>query len=64
VDSRRNAKDTVTGNIPEVIPELPEDAVNYSAVYGIESWDGYLVAFARILGVKEIHSINEKLSKG
>jgi predicted nucleic acid-binding protein len=47
----------------EISPELVEDALNYSAVYGIESWDGYLVAVARILGVKEIYSIDEELSK-
>jgi predicted nucleic acid-binding protein len=47
----------------QVSPELAEDALNYSAVYGIESWDGYLVAVARMLGVKEIYSIDEELSK-
>jgi len=51
------------GIFPEVSPELAEDALNYSAVYGIESWDGYLVAVARMLGVREIYSIDEELSK-
>lgn len=48
---------------PDVSAHLAEDALNYSAVYGIESWDGYLLAVARKLGAKDIYSIDEELSK-
>lgn len=47
----------------EVAPELAEDALNYAVAYGVESWDGYLIALTRSLGAKTIYSLDEELSK-
>lgn len=48
---------------PHVTPELALDALDYAVAYGVESWDGYLVALARGLGVKVVYSLDEELSK-
>jgi len=47
----------------EVAPELAEDALNYAVAYGVESWDGYLIALTRSLGAKTVYSLDEELSK-
>jgi len=47
----------------KVAPELAEDALNYAVAYGVESWDGYLIALTRSLGAKTIYSLDEELSK-
>jgi predicted nucleic acid-binding protein len=48
---------------PHVSPELVIDALDYSTVYSVESWDGYLIALARSLGIRIIYSLDEELSK-
>jgi len=39
------------------------DAIDYAAVYNIESWDGYLVSLARKFGTKIIYSIDKRIQK-
>ncbi|KPV62695.1 MAG: hypothetical protein AOA65_1677 [Candidatus Bathyarchaeota archaeon BA1] len=48
---------------PHVTPELAIDALDCATAYSVESWDGYLVALARSLGVKVVYSLDEELSK-
>jgi predicted nucleic acid-binding protein len=48
---------------PYVSPELVIDALDYSTVYSVESWDGYLIALARSLGIRIIYSLDEELLK-
>jgi len=48
---------------PYISPELAIDSLDYASAYDIESWDGYLIALSRSLGVKIIYSIDKELAK-
>jgi predicted nucleic acid-binding protein len=45
----------------EVGTDLAAAALDYAAIYGIESWDGYLIALARKFGAKIVFSLDEAL---
>ncbi len=48
----------------EDIPvSLALEALDYAALYGVESWDGYLVALALKLGAAIVYSLDKELSK-
>jgi predicted nucleic acid-binding protein len=46
---------------PQITPNLASIALDYASVYGIESWDGYLVGLARRFNAKAIFSLDEEL---
>ena len=48
---------------PEIGMDLASTALDYAAVYGIESWDGYLVALARKFGAKVVFSMDEEMGE-
>jgi predicted nucleic acid-binding protein len=48
---------------PHIAPEDAADALDYASAYGIEAWDGYLVAVARRLGAPTIYTLDAGLSK-
>src|SRR5208283_2160471 len=48
---------------PEIGTDLASAALDYAAMYGIESWDGYLVALARKFGAKVVFSMDEELGE-
>ena len=39
------------------------DALDYAAVYNIESWDGVLIALSRSLGSTVVYSLDRELEK-
>ena len=43
--------DTLSPNLyPDVEPDVAKDALAFAVGYGVESWDGYVVALAKVLG--------------
>ena len=48
---------------PQITHQNALDALDYAAVYNIESWDGYLISLTRSLGSTVIFSLDEELSK-
>lgn len=47
----------------EIGRDIASMALDYAAVYGIESWDGYLVALTRKLGLRVVFSMDEDLGE-
>jgi len=39
------------------------NAIDHAAIYGIESWDGYLVSLAKKFGARIIYTIDKHLQK-
>ena len=48
---------------PHISPELAIDSLDYASAYNVESWDGYLIALSRSLGVNVVYSIDKELAK-
>ena len=48
---------------PQVPPALAAEALDIAATYGIESWDGYLIALAQSLGAKIVYTLDKELEK-
>jgi predicted nucleic acid-binding protein len=48
---------------PQVTPENAVDGLDYACAYGIESWDGYLIAIAKGSGTSIIYSLDMELAK-
>lgn len=46
----------------EIDAGLASTALDYAAVYGIESWDGYLIAIAKKFGARVVYSMDEVLT--
>ena len=47
----------------ELMPDIAAAALDYTATYNIESWDGYLMAVARRFGAKIVFSMDEELGE-
>jgi predicted nucleic acid-binding protein len=47
----------------QVSPQTAKDALDYASIYGIESWDGYLISLARSLRSTVVFSLDEELKK-
>jgi hypothetical protein len=59
--------DTRSPNLyPDVEPDVAKEALAYAVDYGVESWDGYIVALARVLDaplcIQSIRSWQRKCS--
>jgi predicted nucleic acid-binding protein len=48
---------------PHLTVDLALDSLDYAAHYGIESWDGFLIALSRSLGTRIIYTLDEELRK-
>jgi len=48
---------------PEIETDIASAALDYAAMYRIESWDGYLVALAQKFGAKIVYSMDEELGE-
>ncbi len=48
---------------PQVPPLLVEEALDVATTYGVESWDGYLIALAQSLEAKTIYTLDKELGK-
>ena len=48
---------------PNLTVDLALDSLDYAAHYGIESWDGFLIALSRSLGSGVIYTLDEELAK-
>ena len=48
---------------PSIGPDLASAALDYALAYGVESWDGYLIALARKFGAKVLFSMDEELGE-
>ena len=66
---RRPVRDVLVGLLetyspaffPDISPWLAITALTYASDFGIESWDGYLVAVAEYLGANIIYSLDREL---
>ena len=47
----------------EITLDLASSALDHAVGYGIESWDGYLVAIARKFDAKVVYSMDEELGE-
>ena len=48
---------------PDISPRLAMEALELAASFRIESWDGYLVAVARLIGAGTIYSLDKSLER-
>jgi len=48
---------------PYLTVDLALDSLDYAAHYGIESWDGFLIALSRSLGAEILYSLNEEFRR-
>jgi predicted nucleic acid-binding protein len=48
---------------PHITPQTALDALDYAAVYDVESWDGYLISLTRGLGTTVVFSLDQELSR-
>ncbi|MEM3377966.1 MAG: hypothetical protein QW674_03340 [Candidatus Bathyarchaeia archaeon] len=48
---------------PQITTEIASNALEYATYFNIESWDGYLVSLAKILGASALYSLDKQLSK-
>ena len=48
---------------PSITPRLAGDALEYASSYGVESWDGYLIALAKATGSGMIYSLDRELGR-
>ncbi|MCX8189222.1 MAG: PIN domain-containing protein [Nitrososphaeria archaeon] len=46
-----------------ISPDVASKGLEYSVIYDIEAWDGYLIALAKSLGTSIIYSLDKELSK-
>jgi predicted nucleic acid-binding protein len=48
---------------PKVTADLVMKGLEFAATYGIESWDGYLIALAKKFGARVLFSMDEELGE-
>lgn len=67
VDAKNSLPDTFRLGSPcfisDIRKEVVIEALELATCYKVESWDGYIIALAKIFGTNVIYSIDKKLAK-
>ena len=48
---------------PQVSPALAIEALDIATTYGVESWDGYIIALTQSLGARIVYTLDKELEK-
>jgi predicted nucleic acid-binding protein len=67
IDAKKSLMDTFRLESPcfiaDIHKEVVTEALELATYYKVESWDGYMVALAKIYGTKIIYTIDKRMKK-